>query len=174
MKKIILILVFIISIISCKTDTKKAAINESSETEQKQETPQIALGEFDIKAGDFVDKEIQLKGIVDHICKHGGKKILLVTDEGDAHVFSDERFDDALKGSEIRVNGIVLEERIDETYLLKMEENNIKSHSEGKSNKEQFENRKKHAQQYRNMMKADSVDYISNFSLKYISHTEID
>lgn len=174
MKRITLIAVLVTLIISCKTKIKKEAIQKTTETEQKQEIPQIVLGEFDTKAGDFVDKEIQLKGIVDHVCKHGGKKMLLVTDNGDAHIVSDERFDEALKGSEIIVNGIVLEERIDEAYLLKMEENNIKSHSEGKSNKEQFENRKKHVQQYRDKMKADSIEYISNFSLKYLSHKEIE
>ena len=102
------------------------------------------------------------------------KKILLVTDEGDAHVFSDERFEESLKGSEIIVTGIVLEDRIDEAYLLKMEEDNIKSHSEGKSNEEQFENKKKHLQQYRNKMKAEGINHISNYSLKYVSHTEIE
>ena len=117
-----------------------------------------------------MNKEIKLKGIVDHVCKHGGKKILLVSDDGDAHVFSEERFNEALMGNEIIVTGVVLEERIDEAYLLKMEEDNIKSHSEGKSNKDQFNNKMKHLQQYRDKMKTDSVDYISNYSLQYTSH----
>lgn len=158
---------------SCKTETKKEAIENVTKTEEVIETPQLALGEFDIKAGKYINKEVQLKGIVDHVCKHGGKKLFLVTDDGDAHVFSDERFEEALKGSEIIVNGIVEEERIDEAYLLKLEEDNIKSHSEGKSNKEQFDSRKKYIQQYRDKMKTDSVDHISNYSLKYVSHKEL-
>ena len=54
---------------------------------------------------------------------------------------SDVRFDDKIKGNEIALVGTVLENKIDESYCLKMEEDNIKSHSEGASNKEQFESK---------------------------------
>lgn len=171
MKKIVFILALIISVISCKTETKKV---EEVEKATVVETQMLAIGEFDAKAGDFIDKEIKVKGIVDHVCKHGGKKILMVTDEGDVHVTSDERFDEELKGNEITLTGIVVEERIDESTCLKMEEDNIKSHSEGKTNQEQFDAKKDHIQQYRDKMKTDSVDHISNYSLKYVSLTKIE
>ena len=174
MKKLLIVIAISTLIFSCKTDTKKAENSKETTEIKTLETPVVALGEFDSKAGEFVAQEIKVTGIVDHVCKHGGKKILLVTDDGDAHVFSEERFDEALMGSEITVTGVVLEERIDEAYLLKMEEDNIKSHSEGKSNQEQFDNKKKHVQQYRDKMTADSVDHISNYSLQYVSHIDID
>ena len=170
MKNILVVFTISLFIFSCKTETKKEEKAADTAAVEVVETPVLALGEFDSKAGDFVSKEIKVQGIVDHVCKHGGKKILLVTDEGDAHIFSEERFDEALKGNEITVTGVVLEERIDEAYLLKMEEDNIKSHSEGKSNEEQFNNKKKHLQSYRDQMKTDSTDHISNYSLQYVSH----
>jgi len=160
--------------LSCKNETKKAPLNNTTETEQKQETPKLTLGEYGTKAGDFVDKEIQLKGMVDYVCTHSGKKLFIVSDEGDASIFSEEPFDLALKGSEIAVNGTVKEERIDEGYLIQWEEDNNRSYSKGNTEKAQFENIKKIIQQYRNTMKADSVDHISNYSLKYISHVEIE
>ena len=171
MKKIVFLAIIFV-LISCKTDHKKTEVPQQEEEIVLNDPPVIALGEFDSKAGDFVDKEIKVQGIVDHLCKHGGKKILLVTDNGKVHITSEVRFDEALTGSEITVAGIVLEERIDEGYCLKMEEDNIRSHSEGLSNKEQFEAKNEHIQQYRDQMKADSVDHISNYSLKYVSHTE--
>lgn len=173
MKKILLVLIISIVSFSCKTDKKVEAQNEEK-TAEVVETPKVTLGEFDTKAGDFIGKELEITGIVDHVCKHGGKKILLVTDEGDAHVVSDERFDEALMGSEIKLVGVVLEERIDEAYLLKMEEDNIKSHSEGASNEEQFNNKKKHVQEYRDKMKKEGIDHISNYSLQYVSHKDVD
>lgn len=169
MKKIVFVLAIAIAVISCKTETKKAVAEKETAVI---ETPVVAIGEFDSKAGDFIDKEIQVKGIVDHVCKHGGKKILMVTDNGDVHVTSDVRFDEALKGSEITLTGVVLEERIDEAYCLKMEEDNIKSHSEGKSDQEQFDAKVAHIQQYRDQMKTENIAYISNYSLKYVSHSE--
>ena len=171
MKKITFILVLLIALTSCKTENKK--IDTTSEINTDIETPFVSLNEFDTKAGEFVNKQIKVNGIVDHVCKHGGKKILLVTDESDVHVVSDERFDETLKGSEIILTGVVLEEIIDESYCLKMEEDNIKSHSEGASNKEQFENKKKHVAEYRAKMEADGVNHISNYSLQYVSYKEL-
>lgn len=172
MKKIITLLVFATLIFACKTESKKEVTEEVTK-EEVVETPMLTLGEFDTKAGEFIGKKLAITGIVDHVCKHGGKKLLLVTDEGDAHVVSDERFDEALMGSEIKLVGVVLEERIDEAYILKMEEDNIKSHSEGASNEEQFNNKKKHLQEYRDKMKKEGINYISNYSLQYVSHKDI-
>ncbi|MDP3359128.1 MAG: hypothetical protein Q8S41_07240 [Lutibacter sp.] len=169
MKKIIFVLAMIIAVISCKTEVKKSA-----GATKTSEIPFLAIGEFDVKAGEFVNKEVKVQGIVDHVCKHSGKKILLVSDEGDIHITADERFDAALTGSEIAFNGIVVEERIDESYCLKMEDDNIKSHSEGASNEAQFEAKKKHIQTYRDQMKAENTDHISLYTLKYVSHSVIE
>lgn len=173
MKKILIVLALCVLTFSCKSDEKTEIINDKTLTEVT-ETPLINLGDFDKKASEFISKEIRVTGIVDHVCKHGGKKILLVTDEGDTHVFSDERFDEALKGSEITVTGIVEEDRIDESYLLKLEDDNIKNHTEGKYDGEQFKNKKEHIQKYRDQMKAENIEYISNYSLKYVSHTIVE
>ncbi len=174
MKKIIVIVAIIISVVSCKTENKKVENAQEVSTTEISKIPVLALGEFDTKASEFVNKEVQIKGIVDHVCKHGGKKLLLVDDNGDVHVTSDVRFEDALKGSKISLTGVVLEKIIDEAYCLKMEEDNIKSHSEGKTDKEKFEEKKKHVQEYRDQMKAKNIDHISIYSLKYIAHTEIE
>ena len=173
MKKIIIIFAITFSIISCKTETKKIE-NSKQQTDAIIETPTLAMGEFDAKAGDYVNKEVKIQGIVDHVCKHSGKKLLVVTDDGRVHITSDTRFEDSLTGSEIALTGIVLEERIDESYCLKMEEDNIKSHSEGASNQEQFETKKKHIQDYRDQMKAENKDYLSSYSLQYVSHIEVE
>lgn len=174
MKKIVTLFAIIAILFSCKNEVKKADENSQSQEITTSETPILAMGDFDTKAGEFVNKEIEIKGIVDHVCKHGGKKILLVSDDGDVHINSEERFEETLKGSEISVKGVVVEERIDESYCLKMDEDNIKSHSEGVSNKEQFEAKKKHVQQYRDQMKENNVDHISLYSLKYVSHTVVE
>ena len=172
MKKIVGILVVFALLTACKNEAKKEVVNEEN-TVEAVETPLLSMADFHTVAGDYVDKEIQIQGIVDHVCKHGGKKIFLATDDGNVHVNAEERFDEALNGSEILVTGIVVEERIDEAFCLQMEEDNIKSHSEGKSSEEQFEAKKKHIQAYRDEMKEKGVDYLSNFSIKYVSLKEV-
>ena len=173
MKKFVFILFCSLVFTACKNETQKTEITDQEAIESAAEAPLLAIAEFDAKAGDFVSKEVKVKGIVDHVCKHGGKKLLLVTDEANVHVTSDTRFDEALIGSEIALKGVVVEERIDEAYCLKMEEDNIKSHSEGQSNDEQFEARKKHIQELRDQMKANNTDHISNYSLEYVSLEEL-
>lgn len=173
MKNLITILALVFVVFACKNETKEPVTDTTETTEVKVETPEIALADFDTKAGEFVDKEIMVKGIVDHVCKHGGKKLLLADDNGDIHVVAEERFDDALVGSEVTLKGVVLEKVIDEAYCLQMEEDNLKSHSEGKSSDEQFEAKKKHIQEYRDYMKENNTDHKSEYSLQYVSHNEL-
>jgi len=136
----------------------------------EEEIPVILLTEFAEKAGNYVDKKVKVTGIVDHICKHGGKKINLVADNVDIHVFGEEKFDEALTGNEIIVTGTVTEFRIDEAYCLKMEKDMIKEHSEGKENDEHIKAKKAQIQHFRDSMKTTNVDHLSFYDLKYISH----
>ncbi len=173
MKKFILIFGIIALTISCADATKKTdeiATDNTEVTEKSIEKPLIALADFDSKAGEWVAKEVQVKGIVDHVCKHGGKKILLVNDEGDVHIESETRFDDALVGSEITVNGVVTEFRVDEAYLLQKEEDHIQNHKEGTDSKDVYDEKMQHLQDYRDEMKEANVNHLSFYSLDYISH----
>ena len=65
---------------------------------------------------------------------------MLVSDEGDTHVYAKNRFEDKLVGSEITVTGIVTEDRIDEAYLLKWEEDVINKHNSNDETNETDEN----------------------------------
>ena len=153
------------------TGTEEQVQDEMISMEATQtETPMIAIGEFDTKAGEYVDQEIKVEGIVDHICKHGGKKLFLVSDDGDLHVDGQERFDENLTGSEIAVTGIVREFRVDEAYCLKMEEDNIQSHKKGETDDDLYEMKMAQIKEYRDSMATAGVDHLSFYSVEYISH----
>lgn len=169
MKKIVMLVAFSAFIISCNNH---ADTNANSETTEYQLT-QIELADFDAKAGEYVDKEVKVAGIVDHVCKHGGKKLFLVNDDADVHVESDNRFDDKLIGSEVVITGIVREFRVDEGYCLKMEADNIKSHKEGVDNQEKYEEKMAHIQEYRDEMIEKGVDHLSYYSLEFVSLEKI-
>ena len=169
MKKAVMLIAFSALIISCSNNADK---NPASEVAAYQ-MPTIELIDFDTKAADFIDKEVKVAGIVDHVCKHGGKKLFLVNDDADVHVESDTRFDDALIGSEVIVTGVVREFRVDEGYCLKMEEDNIKSHKEGETDQEQFDNKIAMIKEYRDEMNEKGVDHLSYYSLEYVSLEEL-
>ena len=143
--------------------------SDSTKNAQLSEIQMLTVSSFDSLAKNFVDKQIQVKGLVDHVCKHGGKKLFLVEDEASLHVESDSRFSDSLTGSEVLVTGIVREFRVDEAYCLKMEEDNIKSHSKGQTEKELFEQKKEMIAEYRDSMKAAKTDHLSFYSLEFVS-----
>ena len=166
MKKILVVISFLAIIFSCADASKK-------KDKEITENPQIALADFDTKAGEFIAKEVQVEGIVDHVCKHGGKKILLVNDDADIHIESESRFDDALVGSEITVTGIVTEFRVDEAYLLKKEEDHIQNHKEGTDSEDVYKEKMEHLQAYRDLMKEENTDHLSYYSLDYVSHEVI-
>lgn len=169
MKKYLFILALIGLIAACGSEGDTKDTNDSTETTQVvDEVPMVKIGEFDSVAANYVDKTIKVKGIVDHVCRHGGKRLFLVDDDGDLHVESEERFNDSIMGHEVTVTGIVREFRVDEAYCMQQEEDNIKSHSEGQTNKEQFEQKKQHIAEYRDSMKTAGVDHLSFYSLEFI------
>lgn len=172
MKNFVSLLVIALAFTACSENAeKKSSENADANTVEASvnNTPEISLSDFDMKAGDFVDQEVKVAGLVDHVCKHGGKKLFLVSDDADIHVESDERFDEALIGSHVVVDGIVREFKVDEAYCLKMEEDNIKSHSEGETDDELYNQKMEQIQWYRDSMKTANSDHISFYSLEYVS-----
>jgi len=138
------------------------------------EATEILMSNFDAKAGEFVGKEVKVSGIVDHVCKHGGKKILLVDGDNSIHVFNDERYDEALSGSKITVVGVVEEERIDSAYLAERLKHEEGSHGDdnNEADVEHLNQMKEYIQMMQDSLKKEEVDHFSNYSLKYVSHSE--
>ncbi len=168
MKKILILSLVVSMFLACST-------NQSNQTEEVSTEvtdviiPQISVASFDIDAGQYINSEVSVSGIVDHVCKHSGKKLKLVTDGGSVHVESETRFDDALIGSEINLKGIVRELRIDESYCLQMEEDNISKHKEGETNEEDFNHKQELIKSYRDSMAVAQVDHLSYYTLEYVS-----
>ncbi len=168
MKKVVMLVILSAFFIACNNKSDNVDENATPGVAEYQLT-QLELGEFDTTAEEFVDKEVKIVGIVDHVCKLGGKKLFLVNDNGEVHVESDNRFDDELIGSEVIVTGIVREFRVDEGYCLQKEEDNIKNHTEGVDNQEKYEEKMAHIQEYRDEMVERGVDHLSFYSLEFVT-----
>lgn len=162
MRKLAFILVVFILVVACKND-------KPQETAKTDETV-MNLQDFNTQAGEWVGKEIQVVGIVDHVCKHGGKRLFLVDDNADVHVDSDIRFDEAMVGDSIIVKGIVKEMRYDEAYCLKEEQNYMQKHKEGVDPDSVYNKKMAFIQKLRDSMKTQGVDHFSDYSIEYVSH----
>jgi len=171
-KKILLVGFLAIIFASCNDDSD---VNNNSDTTilETAELTKINLSDFEVKAGDFVGKEVEISGIVDHVCKHGGKKLLLVEGDYNVHVYNDDRFDEALSGSKITVTGVVEEERVDSVYLAEKLKHEEESNSgDNEEDTEHLNMMREHVQIMMDSLKKEGVEYFSNFSLKFVSLEE--
>lgn len=92
----------------------------------EEELAVISVATFDSLAGEYIGQEVQIEGLIDHVCRHGGKRMFLVYagTDGRVKVTTGENipsFDVALEGSDVVVKGVVDELRIDEQYLTEWE-----------------------------------------------------
>lgn len=80
----------------------------------------------------FVDKDIVIKGTVNHVCAHGGKRMFIMGEDPDVAIKitpSEEIgvFEKELEGSHVIVHGVLKELRIDEAYIANLEKENAES-----------------------------------------------
>lgn len=78
--------------------------------------------EIDSTMAQYEDSVVIVAGTVDHICKHGGKKIVIMdADSNKLHIFAGEggisSFDATLIGADVKVWAKVVYDKIDEAYL---------------------------------------------------------
>ncbi|MEE4271863.1 MAG: hypothetical protein V2I67_09315 [Thermoanaerobaculales bacterium] len=89
----------------------------------------------------YVDQVVTVTGTVDHVCKHGGKRLFIMGEDPEMRfkVTAGEAigaFERELEGSDITVTGIVEEQIIDEAYIDSLEaeapaEDAEEAHAEG-------------------------------------------
>jgi hypothetical protein len=196
MKKIIILLTVIaLFTTSCENAQKNTeSSNNKSDVVVADEIAILNIADFDNEAGNYVGKKVQLEGTVDHICKHGGQKLFLVSDKSDARikVTPDEEiaaFNAELEGDNIVLVGIVEEQRIDEDYIREWEEE-IKSgidmgddkgegsHLGGKMEKggvdADTEAEMKKIENLRDMLNKSENNYLSFYSVLCTSYTTVD
>ena len=143
----------------------------------------ITVADFADKAGDLTGKTVTIKGIVDHVCKHGGQKMVLVDQNTDKRVkvVPNEHmaaFKPELEGEEVSVTGIVDELKVDEDYLMEWE-NEVKEgdkehkgegmHEGKEAMKEkegkETENAMKQINALRKKLKESGEDHLSYYSI---------
>ena len=188
MKRIFTLLFAVLLIASCggkKTEGDKAANQAQNETAISQTPVKLNLAEFDKQASELVGKEVIVSGIVDHTCKHSGKRMFLVDDKTDASLKVEagkniDQFDASLTGSTVEVRGIVKELVIDNSKIDEWEENpdlNGESglkmhegeHEKSESNAEEEEKAEK-IKMLKQKLEKSGKDHISFYSLECISY----
>lgn len=113
MNKLIYVFVVLLVLASCN--------NQYKEYKNQVAVP-VSRINFEEEAVDLVDMKIAMEGTVTHVCKHGGKRFFL-GEERIKILASDKigSFETSLEGSDVAVEGILREERVDEAFLIEWE-----------------------------------------------------
>jgi len=191
------LLVLIVVAIACNNQqlpTDEVTMEDMADTKT---TTEVTVANFTEKAADLVGQEVIFTGMVNHTCKHSGKRMFIV-DEGTEESVKVEAggnidsFDAELEGSEVIVTGIVLELIVDNNYLVEWEEEVLEGESEelkihdgeheGEHNEEgdgdeEGETEEEHhgsdmekIENLRNMLKESEKDHLSFYSIECISY----
>jgi outer membrane murein-binding lipoprotein Lpp len=99
-------------------------VNQTMEIES--DVVELTINEFKERAEEFAGDTVLVKGLVNHACRHSGKRMFIVDQETSEGLRVDAGkivagFDNSLEGSMVLVTGVVMERRIDEAYLNEWE-----------------------------------------------------
>ena len=111
MKKFTLIAIISLSFLSSVSlfAQNKSSVKASAASDQ---IVSVKPDNFQDVASDLLGKEVEIQGMVVHVCKHGGKKMFIIGENPDMRVkiTASEKvsvFDPELEGSTVHVVGIV-------------------------------------------------------------------
>jgi hypothetical protein len=119
LKRTIAITIPIIVLLACSNEV---AENKPAVDVAEEKPTEISLASLVENTSEYVGREVSVTGTVDHVCKHGGKRMFII-DENPEHRFKITAgeavgaFDISLEGSDVQVRGLVQEQKVDEGYL---------------------------------------------------------
>lgn len=175
MKKLFLFLFIPLFSVSCTNQSPK----ESENTDAPAQNVIVEVSIHDILADteSFLGKEISIKGTVEHVCEHGGKKMFVFGEspEDRIKIIPDKNmnsFEIELEGSDVLVQGVLIEElRVDEEYLAKREKE--LSSADSKKSQEELEGEKQKIEDLKEQLDACDYDHLSFYVIECSAFEEI-
>lgn len=125
MKKILGLFIVAALFFSCSTQEKKEEKNVKA----------ISVDKIMTNIQQHVDQEVVVKGMVNHVCSHGGKRMFIIGENPDEgiRITPNEKigvFEKELEGNSVIIKGVLKELIIDDKYVAQLE----KEISEGVDN----------------------------------------
>ena len=121
MKKLFMALVVALTFTACNNSTEQAA----PAAIQDENSNVLTVDQLEMSIEDLVGKTVVVAGDVDHVCKHGGTKMVILGDSSDIHIKATEESGnfraDEVMDHRVIVTGVVDEFRVDEDYIAKKE-----------------------------------------------------
>ena len=175
MKKLFLFLFIPLFSVSCTNQSSKQS--ENSDTSAQNVFVEVSIHDILADTESFLGKEISIKATVEHVCEHGGKKMFVFGEspEDKIKIIPDQNmnsFEIELEGSDVLVQGILIEElRVDEEYLAKREKE--LSSADSKKSQEELEGEKQKIEDLKEQLDACDYDHLSFYVIECSAFKEI-
>ncbi|HSH50139.1 MAG TPA: hypothetical protein VK982_00290 [Bacteroidales bacterium] len=116
MKKLLGLIVVTALIFSCGTQEKK----------EEKDIKAIPVDKIMADTENYINEEVVVKGMVNHVCAHGGKRMFILGEDPDIalRVTPDEKigiFEKELEGNTVIIKGILKELIINDEYVAQLE-----------------------------------------------------
>ena len=174
MKKIFFVLVAVLSLTACGNGNKSTNNESSAKEETVAISKAVYVDDLLTNAASQVDKEVIVKGVITHTCKHSGRRCFIVGQDQKTSIRVEAKgniggFNRELIGSEIAVKGILRENRLTKEYIDQMEEQVNDKQGKEDGSAETCEAEMNNINGMREWMKANNKDF---YSLYFIDGQE--
>lgn len=154
MKNLFLIAIIMAIFSACNNPQNK---QESENKTAIAENTAISIDSFLTIAPDYIGKELTVKGTVDHVCQHGGKRVKIFGSNPDQTLHGEATeevgaFQAELVGSDVCLTGIVAESKMDLAYVEEYEKSILEA-----MEKESEETEMEHAKGVDHHAKLDEI-----------------
>lgn len=173
MKKLFLFLFIPIFALSCTNQSSNQS--ENSDSSAQNTLIEVSLHDLLADSESFLGKEISIKGTVDHVCEHGGKKMFVFGEspEDRIKIIPDQNmssFEIELVGSDVIVQGVLIEElRVDDEYIAKRK-NELSDDSN--KNQEELDGEKQQIEKLKEKLDACGEDHLSFYVIECSAYKE--
>jgi len=122
MKKVLTLLLIAVVLFSCGTKKQK----ENQETTTNKLTA-ISVDKILSNTSDYVNKEVMVEGLVNHVCSHSGKRMFVLGENPDnaLKITPNSKigiFEKKLEGNIVIIKGVLKELIIDDEYVAQLEQ----------------------------------------------------
>lgn len=152
-------------VFACQNDGKES-------TDRKDAVAVLTVENFEEEAAGYVGQIVNISGTVDHTCKHSGKRMVIIGENPEYRLKIEagevDQFNRELEGSDVSVNGLVTELRMDENYLNDWEEEIRTNHADDEDG---GESELEKVKQYRAEIAQSEKGYLSFYGMDCVNYT---
>jgi hypothetical protein len=183
MKNQLSLLFIALSFFACGTPKQKqsADANKAVEPQVVKLDPAKAKSVVEwLKVADkSIGKEVLVKGVVSHVCRHSGKRCFILDKDGETSIRLEaggqiNGFNQELSGSTIVARGVLKENRLTSSYIDEWEQKTLSQKDEAEIDENACSAELNNISKMREWMKNNNKDYYAVYYIEGLDYLTID